>query len=335
MALLFVDGYDTYSLGAELSTAGYSGAFHGNTTYVVGRISGKALATGFSNTTLIRTLTSISAAYAGFAMAVSTTNAMTFFAFKDTTNAVNGPFSLALTGTGSLVTLVGGTTVSVSPTSVMPVDGAWRHVIVSVNSNNTTGSYKVLVENVTTLQAVGIDTAVSTAGIFTTQSLLFNGGMVFDDFYLGDTTGSAPYNANLGDCRIETLRPTADVSVAWVKSTTTSSNYLLVANTSTSTASFVQTSVVGARDIYETGNLSGIPVTVYAVVPQFYHQKLDAGTLNMRIYMEVSGVTAVGANVAPLVSAYRWSQEIFTTNPAGSAWSTTDVNALRIGIETV
>lgn len=336
MALLFADGFEFYSdstLAAELSVNGYANAANVNLT--VGRISGKAVAGSGNFRILTRVLTSVSAVYVGWATAVQTSASVCVLSLRDTTGAAGAAFLLCQEPGNRLTTFNNNVTISTTPNNILPNDAAWRSIIVSVNSNNTTGSYKVLVEGVTVLNATNVDTAVSTAGIFTNLTLNIPNAQGFDDFYYGDSSGPAPYNANLGDCRIEVLRPTSDALAQFVQSTATAGNYICVADTSTSTATFVQTSVVGARDVYNMSDLSGVPVTVYAVLPQMYHEKLDAGILNLRFYSEVAGVTAIGTNITPLVSAYRWTQEVYTTQPNGTAWNSTAVNALKAGFETV
>lgn len=336
MALIFVDGFEFYqsnTMTTEMAQAGWAGP--ANLRRVSGRVAGGAIAGSGTNSALIYPIASTSAAYMGWAIFTSSSASILLGGFKDTTNAANGPFNLYQQPGGRLTTFVGGVTVSTTPNETLPAVGAWRSLIVSVNSNNTTGSYKVLLEGVTVLQATGIDTAVSTVGVIT-RGVIMTGqsNLDVDDFYIGDSSGPAPYNANLGDCRVEVIRPTSDVSISWVPSTATVGNWINVADVSTSTSSFVETSIVGAREKYGMGNLTGIPVTIYAVIPQMYQEKLDAGTLNLRFYTEVSGVTAVGNNFAPLVSAYRWTQEIMLTQPNGSAWDTTAVNAMIAGFET-
>jgi len=335
MTLLFVDGFEFYSatnMNVELSVNGYVGVT--NINQVAGRITGRGVSGGGNFRVLTRALTTTSAVYVGWASSVTVSTSVSLLSFRDTTGAAGSPFLLAREAGNRLTTFHNNVTVSTTPNDIWPNDAVWRSVIVSVNSNNTTGSYKVLLEGVTVLNATNIDTAVSTVGGFIGFTLNAPDGNGIDDFYYGNNAGPAPYNANLGDCRYEVIRPTSDVSVAFVRSTATVGNWICVADVSTSVSSFVETSIVGARDVYGMGNFSGIPVTVYAVIPQMYQEKLDAGTLNLRFYMEVAGVTAIGSNFTPLVSAYRWSQEIYTTQPNGAAWDTTAVNALQAGFET-
>ena len=48
------------------------------------------------------------------------------------------------------------------------------------------------------------------------------GTLDIDDLYICDGTGSAPHNTFLGDCRVDTLLPTADgTAQQWTPSTGT------------------------------------------------------------------------------------------------------------------
>ena len=117
---------------------------------------------------------------------------------------------------------------------------------------------------------------------------------------------------------------------------TTAGNWRHVADVSTSVSSYIQTSLAGTRDLYTVGDMSFVPVTVYAVVPTFLTQKVDAGSLPVRSVIISGAETTVGSAVAPFLSVLAWNQSIFTQNPDGATgWTYSTVNALQLGIETI
>lgn len=327
MALIFVDGFDTYQNPTDMARFGWDNS---NSSFGVGRVAGRAFTTGAGGQeTVNKTITSTSTCYVGFAFSVVASISINMFSMRDsnsdhlTIQLVNDRLNVLRAAT-TLTTLG-------APASNI-INTGYRHMVVSANINNATGSYKVLFDGVTVAAETNIDTASSTVPAV---SKIRIGNVLMDDLYVGDATGSAPYNANLGDCRIETLRPTADVSANWIPVPTTTGNWRHVADVSTSVSSWIQTSLTGVRDLYTVGDMSFVPVTVYAVVPTYLTQKMDAGSLPVRPVLISGAQTTVGSVVAPLLSVMTWQQSIFTQNPDGATgWTYGTVNALQLGIET-
>lgn len=81
----------------------------------------------------------------------------------------------------------------------------------STNSSTADGIFEVWVNNTKVLSNTACITKRSNSstgwGGISFQSYYADGGNSFDDIYITDTSGSAPWNGRLGDCRIVSLPP--------------------------------------------------------------------------------------------------------------------------------
>lgn len=171
-----------------------------------------------------------------------------------------------------------------------------------------------------------------------------NGGgaaLVVDDCYLLDPSGAAPYNAYLGDCKIQTLLPTGNGAASdWVGSDGNSvDNYQLVDDNGVTT-DYVTTTAAGTRDLYDLTDAIATDVgAILAVQTEFYVSKSDSGDPAGQLYAARRSALGtldkrLAASVPQISTAWQWVQTTpATTDPDGNTWNAARVNGLQVGPE--
>lgn len=154
----------------------------------------------------------------------------------------------------------------------------------------------------------------------------------FDDIYVCDGTGSAPFNTFLGEIRVSTLVPTgAGSSTQFTPST--GANWSCVDELPFSATDYVSDSVVGHRDTYAMADLYAGASNVLAVQNCLVAKKSDAGAVNLKSALKV-GATVYTGSAQGLSTGDVTYMDLRTQNPAtAAAWSVSDVNALEAGVE--
>lgn len=165
-----------------------------------------------------------------------------------------------------------------------------------------------------------------------------SGGLRWDDCYMVDTAGVAPYNDFLGDVEVLVLLPTGNGSASnWVGSDgDTVDNYALVNEPDADTSTYVATPDTGIKDLYLLGD---VPVdrSILAVQHDLYAAKSAAGTPpTTHIVDAVNG--AERSEVLPVGLSTTWQRiggSIHTLAPDGQQWTVNRVIDLQAGMETV
>ncbi len=153
----------------------------------------------------------------------------------------------------------------------------------------------------------------------------------FDDFYLCDDTGSAPYNTFLGDTRVQTIVPNgAGASTQFTPST--GANYTTVDELPYSATDYVTSSTTGHRDTYTLSDLGAVN-TVFAVQNNVIAKKTDTAALSIKPALKSSSTVAYGSTTA-LGSSDLHMRDLRIADPnTSTAWTQSGVNALEAGFE--
>ncbi len=162
-----------------------------------------------------------------------------------------------------------------------------------------------------------------------------SGGMFVDDFYLLNSSGSAPNNTFLGDVRVLTVMPNGNGNYSQLTGSDGNStdNYLLVDEIPPNTTDYVG-GAAGLKDSYALENLSVSPTTIFGVQEVAYAAKSDAGTAAFKQLIR-TGSTDYTTSSKNLGTTYATYLNIRETNPGTSnAWTESEVNGLEAGIET-
>jgi hypothetical protein len=231
-------------------------------------------------------------------------------------------------------------------TAANPLDTqTWQFYEIAAKIHDTTGYCKVYLNGGEIISVTGADTRNGgTAGLFDTARWNGSPGVgtwcEIDDVYVIDpTTGAAPYNAPLGDVKVETLRPTGDGdSSQWLGSDGNSvANWQLVDDDSTTT-DYVGSATPGATDLYTLSDPTGIALgEILAVQVEMYASKSDAGTPAGDLLVALKSVlgtadTEVVATPAQLSTAWQVCKSpILTSDPDGNAWTEGRLAGLQAG----
>ena len=161
---------------------------------------------------------------------------------------------------------------------------------------------------------------------------LYGPNALFDDVYICDGTGSAPYNTFLGEIRVHSLSPTAaGSSTQWTPDT--GSNYARVNEVPYSAANYVQSGTSGQRDTYTMADLPVSPETVLAVQNNIVAKRTDAAAISIKPVIK-SGATLSYGSSTSLTTYDSTLSDIRVADPnTSTAWTASGVNALEGGFE--
>jgi hypothetical protein len=327
--LIMIDGFDLYSTGNPASGR-WAGATGGTGGVRTGRIGGFALAGDqFTNATA-----SVPGAPTQFSMGM---------AFQQTTlpsSQVNvatwkvggaGQIQMVINPDGSLAVIRGVTTLGTTVAVISA--GVWAYVEVECVISATVGVFNIYVNSVQVLALSGVNTKNQSAGTID-QLTLFPGAntpnQLADDFYLTSVA------SKLGECRVETVRPSADTAQKdWTPNSGTANFSRVNEATVDGDTSYVSSSTPGQIDLYDFTDLASAPATIHAVQTTIIARKDDAATRTVRSKVKSSSTTGNGATTA-LSTSFASIRDIFVTDPnTSAAWTGLTFNAAQMGMEEV
>lgn len=287
----------------------------------------------------ISLMTPVSSFVHGFAFQLGTTGSVICY-YRDTaggqTSSTNH-IALLTNVNNNMVLQRNGTTLATSTQSFNFFPG-WNYIEVKAVINDTTGSVEVKVNGGVWITYSG-DTRNAANGAVDTFYHPGHTGPpnLWDDMYLLDMTGPAPYNDYLGDTSVKTLLPNGNGdSTQWVGSDGDSiDNYLLVDESNSSTTDYVGSTTSGDTDLYL---MQDIPANynVYAVQELVQAYKSDAGIApNLLPVAKGQAGTVRTDTVLPSLTttAINYQADVRTTDPDGNALTAARVNAMQVGVK--
>jgi hypothetical protein len=328
MALLLMDGFDA----GDSALKWFNGANLGSsatTRFGTGR------SATISNFSAYRTFPAASQVFVGYAASISTVdtvirNYITLYGDNATTA------HLSIGYNASSVLLYRGAPGGTLLASVATIFAAnsWYAFEVSATIADAGGTCVVKVNGNTLINFTG-DT--KNAGTNTTIDAVMvgsNGGYTayFDDLYVCDATGSAPYNTFLGDVRIYPLVPTgAGSSTQFTPSS--GANYTTVDELPYSATDYVTSGTTGHRDTYAMTDLPATAGTVYAVQNNVIAKRSDATAASLKPALK-SGSTVYYGSTISLGPSDGILQDMYVADPATAvAWTSGGVNSVEAGFE--
>lgn len=250
--------------------------------------------------------------------------------------------SLVVNANGSLSLYRGeaGTLLSTSAAGVVQADAVFG-LEVKATISDTLGTCAVRVNGVTVITVTNQDTQNSSNAQVTRLTFGMQSGFtpsVFDDYYVCDLTGPAPYNDFLGNPKCFYLPSSAAGDSTQFTPTGAAANYQCVdeAGSPNADTDYVSSATLGHRDLYGAQNLAVTDAQVLAVKAVARARKDDAATREIAVDLKVGSTTSVGPTAA-LGSTYtRHSGTTHTTNPdTGAAWTIAQADAAQAGVEVV
>ncbi len=337
MALIFMDGFehrDPTGRGMSYSTA---------VTYIPGRVGGYALQAGTSSATVTTLVlpSTVTTVWASCAIRKNNTTSGATFSCEIQNAGGQRQGTVAVEPNGT-ITLRDQSGVVVATSPVLSSPAGWFRLDFRVTALQA-GSAEVWLDGNKVCEHTGDYAYASGVGAdagatrirFDIGRYPTSGGWDFDDVYVTDTTGPAPYNTRLPDLRIETLVPSANGSASQLVGSDGNQvdNFALVDELPVSTADYVTSGVSGERDLYTHTDLATPTGQVWGVQVHAHALKTDAGVGALAPLTKTDGVerkqTAVGLSTSP-----GWiSGAIQTDAPDATPWTVAKVNASEFGVE--
>lgn len=329
MALLFCDGFDDGLLAHKWF------ATSGSTVVTGGRFGGSCVRLSYNGSLVLRkNIQPTGTLIVGFALKIDNLPSRVdnlFLAYSD--GGATHQFSLQYT-TGTNLSIARGGTVLATSAKALGVN-IWHYVEMKLFIHDTSGTIELKVDGENWLSFTG-DTR--NGGTNSTLDMIafyhyisFNS--YIDDLYICDTNGTTN-NDFIGDSRIETLRPSANGSSSQFVGSDGNSidNYLLVNESTPSTAEYVSSGVAGNKDLYNFSDLSNSASTVKGVQLNAYVAKSDTGSRSVTNLVK-SGVTEAAGATTILSSSYTVVSHVQETDPNTSAgWTAGGVNSAEFGV---
>ncbi len=251
-----------------------------------------------------------------------------FLDFKD---GFTQGMNVAINNDGTLVVSRGSTVLTVSASPLI-ID-QWHYVEFKTTCHNSTGSYELLVDEVSWLSDSGIDTQAGSNAYHDAFELGGIAGLniYFDDLYCLDATGSVN-NDFLGNVKVVAIRPDgAGGSTDWTPNA--GANYAAVNEEELdSDATYVETSTTTDKDLYDYGPLSASSIKGVQLVTEV--RVTDASSYDLNALIK-SGATEDEGTPATVVStSYVTHVRIAETNPdTSNLWTPSEVNAAQFGVK--
>jgi hypothetical protein len=339
MALLHMDGFDSYSVLADLGFE-YS-AFTGTLSTTGGRYGGGAYQADDSDgKRLIKILASTyTELWQGCAVKHTGAGAQqgTVFNFTSSFGAEVQITYDPSTNTWSAYR--GDRATSLGTYAGMLNATSWHWVEARCVFSPTVGVVELWIDGVRVINLTAQNTRQNGSATGFNQVILGDVSThhtlkVFDDWYVLDTSGSVN-NARLGECRINTLVPTSDASPNNGTRSTGASNFSCVDEAQNNTTDYVDlTNTSGQTELYGMSDLSVTPTAIYAVRNVVQAQKTDVDALSLSAIIKSNTTTATGTAVVQTNGAYVHTLQIQEVDPdTSAAWTFSGINAMLCGVK--
>lgn len=253
-----------------------------------------------------------------------------------TTTHINLTFA---TSSGGILTASRNTT-SLGSSGTTYITGVWYYMEGKVVLNDSTGSVLIKVNGDTVINLTSQDTKnAGTGSVFDTFAFGVRANAAatidFDDMYLAnnDAAGVTDF---LGDCQVETLRPSGDGNYSQFTGSdgNSTNNSLLVDEAALDIADYVQ-AAAGNKDTYAYGNLTASSPTIKGVQAQAVAIKTASSAQSFKQDTRISSTDYQGSSQALSTSDVPY-QQIWEVSPAtSSAWTGSEVNGAEFGVEAV
>lgn len=344
MAVLFMDGFDTYGDADHLDgrwTRGSTSTGRVDVDTTGGRNGGGCLkitpndANGWAYCTVAGSPTTII-----IAAAIHHTTALgsqTPGLFQAQTSGGTAIFTVRRTG-ASLVEVREGSmtgTVRATSSSALSTSG-YSYLEVKVVIHATTGSVTIYIDGAEVASETNVDTEGASGGVGRIRLGNEVSGMTcvvrYDDFVVIDTAGDAPTD-RVGDVSVNKRLPNADTSlIEWTPSTGVD-NYATVDDPTSNEGDYNETSTDDATDLFEgaaTGLSSGDILAVQIVTVA--RQPTPGARTLKHVIKSQGNLDETASGISLSSSAYQSQATIFSTDPATSApWEIAAVDTLEFG----
>lgn len=341
MAVIHMEGFDGITT-AQFTDLGYSMAGSGalGTGRFASALNSKALGFTGGNTT------------DNFVMPLpaAKTQFVYGFAFQHTSNgaaqrvltARNGAteaFNIVKDTNGRLTIRAGTSTTTLATGTQVLATGTYYFIEVKFNytgAGNPTVTVRINgTADVTYTGSLNAQTQITqVVHGFSFSTVVCPSGMVIDDIYIVDFTGSDNTDF-LGDCRVELMVPDSTAAVTGFAPTGAATDHEAVDDyTHDSDTTYTAGTAVGHEVDFGTTALSNEPSGIFAVAIQAVAKKTDVGTRSIQTRITSDASTAASAN-RTLTNSYAFTPlQIVERDPDGNVpWTRAQLEAATIGVE--
>lgn len=332
MALIHLDGFDTYTTSAELNQF-YQVHSSGVTVAETGRFgTGYAIRIPLNRHISYNLPTPLTTVIFGFACYV--------------THVGRDGRDFAILGTTTNVTLLNLFWYDGRPRFVIGgshyissflVSEGWHYFEVKVTGGaSSTGSCYLNIDGIPAIAQTGV--TITGSGDTQTGFIVLTGyddvkfsGNLFDDFYVADTTGSVN-NDFIGPCKVRYFLPASNGDTnTWTASA--GSNYQCVDDAIPfNTTDYVSTTGVGNKDNYTFATVSGFDGSVKGVAVYLMAYQTDVELKTIRAIAKLGSTEVEGASQQTFNTYYQ-HETVFDTDPNVAAWTQANVNSSYFGIK--
>jgi hypothetical protein len=331
MALLFIDGFD-----AGDTVQKWSSVVSGTSDTASRFSSGRSFRVPYGSYSPIKIFPAqINTVFVGFAFTASGAGAQSpfFHIWGDSGNTLH--LTVSLHNGTQFQLRRGGWNDTLLATGVYSVTG-WVYVEISASIHDTTGSVTVKVNGTTVITFSGDtknggtnNTIDAISGGLVYSSVTYN---YYDDLYVCDETGSAPYNTFLGDVRVHTMSPSAAGTTTQF-TPSSGANYTTVDELPYSATDYVAASSPTIKDTYQMSDLPAGAATIFGVQTNVIAKKTDAGNIAIKPVVRSGGTDYSGSSTV-LSSSDITISNLRTQDPAtATTWTAGGVNGMEAGVE--
>ena len=328
MALRFVDGFDHYSLPAQLSMK-YQTLSISDATFMTGRRVGSQALLFRSAEWISVTLDNQNTWIVGLAVYFVGNGTEAIVRFYDTAGDVQASVVVQTNGT---IRLYRGTTSTSLAISDLALNlNTWYYLEVKINIADSGGLFEARVNEQVWATYTGDTKQTSVAGA---SRVIFYGRAAdnaIDDLYICDGTGSSN-NDYLGDCRVDTIYPNGTGAHSSFTPQGSGTNWENVDETlMDEDSSYNHSNTIGHKDSFAFTNLPAITGTIFGVQACIGARKDDAGVRVVRPLTRIDGTDYEGGDQY-LASSFLFARNIWEQNPdTSSAWVQADIDDAEFG----
>ena len=348
MALLFMDSFDNY-VTADLLEKWTTTAVGGSDTLGIQAAAGRRSSGGLRHAHI----TNSNAGSASKVLTASGATAIVGVALKMPTPAFYTGVLTIVQATSAQVSLRVNTDLTLSVyrgafnsgtllgTTVTPiVANVFAYLELKVLLSTTVGTIDLRVNGASVLALTSQNTQATGSATWTAVALgqhaaggsdANNHTKDFDDLYVLDGSGAAPWNDFLGDCRVDVCVPTgAGATTGWTPSA--GANWQCVDDAAPNDdTDYTSAASAGLVDTFVVQDAPVAGAAIYGVQHCLSVKKTDAGIATIAPVIRHSGVDYVGADLFP-ATGYAYALAIAATNPGtGVAWTDAGFNAAEFG----
>lgn len=253
--------------------------------------------------------------------------------------------SLHVNSTGQLQFYLsdsGSTTIYTASPAGTVVPGIWTYIEAFVVISSTVGQVIARVNNSVVINSPATQNTQNSANTWTNavgfQSMSIGSGTCyFDDWYMLDGTGSAPFNNFLGkvQCRGDAPNNNSANSArnAWTPTNPQNVNYKNNANIPYNSSEYDADSNVGDYDMFRYPALPG-SFTVFAINEWFRLGLDSAGARTVVPNVSSSGVDSAGPAITPPSGGSQLFNQIYAVDPnTSAAWTAIAAQDAELGVK--